>query len=122
MRNNAMPESNPTLNRRQYPRYKAPICYCPAPFFSARKPMTDIGPGGMRIYSDDKFKIGKRLEIGIFLPDDSILTITAKVVWQDPLPDAAAAKYDVGLQFLDMPKDGLQRLQEMLKEHKDTEV
>lgn len=102
--------------RREFPRYNAPICYRPAPFFSSRKPVVDIGLGGIRIFSDDTFKVGKRLELELFLPDGGILMFTAKVVWQKVLPEGSTAKYDVGLQFLDAPGDGLQGLKEVLSE------
>jgi len=116
-----MTKTDPNIDRRQYPRYRAPIGYRSAPLFSTRKPLVDVGLGGIRIYSDDKFKIGKRLEIELFLPDEESLTFTAKVVWQNPLPEDVDAKYDVGLQFLSVPEDKLQRLQEVLEKYKDTE-
>jgi c-di-GMP-binding flagellar brake protein YcgR len=102
-------------NRRKYPRYDAPICYRPASLFSARKPLVNISLGGIRIYSDDEFKIGKRLEIELILADDSVLTCTAKVVWQRPADEDTPAKYDTGLQFLDISGEHLERLSEALE-------
>ncbi len=101
--------------RREYLRYNAPVCYRPASFFSPRKPVIDVGLGGIRIFSDDKFKVGKRLELELFLPNDDILMFTAKVVWQHELPPDETVRYDVGLQFLDVPKDKLEVLQEVLE-------
>ena len=112
-----MTEYDPNQNRRKYPRFNAPICYRSASFFSTRKPLINIGLDGIRIYSNNKFKIGKRLEIELLLPDDDILTCTAKVVWQNALPEDATAKYEIGLQFLDVPEHGLQRLAEVLEQH-----
>jgi Tfp pilus assembly protein PilZ len=109
-----MTKFDPKENRRQYRRFNAPICYRSASLFSARKPLVNISLGGIRIYTDDKFKIGKRLEIELLLPDDTVLTCTTRVVWQSPLPEGAKATYDTGLQFLDVPADGLQRLSETL--------
>lgn len=108
--------------RRQYPRFKAPICYRSAPFFSTRRPLVNIGLGGIRIYSNDKLKMGRRLEIELLLPDDEILTFTAKVVWQKELPEGQAAQYDIGLQFLDAPAFQLQRLSQVLEHYTDQEV
>ncbi len=102
-------------NRRKYPRYDAPICYRSASLFSARKPLVDVSLGGIRIYSDDEFKIGKRLEIELILTDDAVLTCTAKVVWQKPLPAGETARYDTGLQFLDISADHLARLSDILE-------
>jgi hypothetical protein len=97
-------------NRRQYSRYNAPICYRSASLFSARKPLVNISLGGIRIFSDDEFKVGRRLELELILPNDTILTCTAKVVWQSPLPEGAPAKYDTGLQFLDISTDSIHQL------------
>jgi Tfp pilus assembly protein PilZ len=101
-------------NRRQYPRYNSPICYRSASLFSARKPLVNISLGGIRIYSDEEFKIGRRLELELILPNDTILTCTAKVVWQSPLPEHSAAKYDTGLQFLDISDEHLRHLSQMM--------
>lgn len=106
--------SEDQINRRKYPRYNAPICYRSASLFSARKPLVNISLGGIRIYSDDEFKIGKRLEIELILPDDSVLTCTAKVIWQKLLDDGSVARYDTGLQFLDISSDHLNRLSGVL--------
>lgn len=103
------------VNRREYPRFHAPVCYRSASLFSARKPLVNISLGGIRIYSDEKFKIGKRLEIELIMPDDSVMTCTARVVWQSPLPEHAQAKYDTGLQFLDIAAGDVQRLSEILQ-------
>ena len=107
-------------NRRGYPRYNAPICYRTASLFSARKPLVNISLGGIRIYSDDRFKLGKRLELELILPDDVILTCTVKVVWQQALPDHATARYDTGLQFLDISAEYLDRLAQALKQQEQT--
>lgn len=107
---------DPQENRRKYPRFNAPICYRAASLFSARKPLVNISLGGIRIYSDETFKIGRRLEIELLLPDDLVVRCTMRVVWQSPLPEGSKAKYDTGLQFLDVPADGLQRLTEVLEQ------
>lgn len=73
----------------------------------------------MRIYSDDEFKIGKRLEIELLMPDNEILRFTAKVVWQHPLPKDSVAAYDVGLQFLDIPEYALERLSKVLENYQE---
>jgi len=107
-------------NRREFPRFKAPICYRSAPFFSTRRQLVNIGLGGIRIFSNDKLRVGKRLEIELLLPDDEILTFIAKIVWQRPLPEGETAQYDVGLQFLDAPEDKLQRLAEVLSKYTES--
>ena len=108
-------------DRRKYPRFKAPIWYRSAPFFSSRRPVVDIGLGGIRIYSNDNLKIGKRLEVELLLPDDEIVTFIAKVVWRQELAEDNMAKYDLGLQFLDVSGHTLQRLAEVLEEYTERE-
>ena len=114
-----MSDHESVSNRRKYPRYNAPICYRSASFFSSRTPLVNIGLGGMRIYSDDQFKIGKRLEIELLMPDNEILRFTAKIVWQHPMPEGSVAAYDVGLQFLDIPEDGLEKLSKVLEDYQE---
>ncbi len=104
-------------DRRKYPRFDAPICYRSASLFSAHKPLVNISLGGIRIYSDEVFKVGKRLEIELLLPDDTMLQCTMKVAWQNPLPEGSKASYDTGLQFLDVSADGLRRLTEFLEQN-----
>jgi c-di-GMP-binding flagellar brake protein YcgR len=107
-----------TENRRKYPRFKAPICYRSAPLFaSLRKPLVNISLGGIRIYSDEKIRLGKRLEVELILPDDTILTCMALVIWVNPLPEGSDSKYDVGLQFTAVPEDKLHHLDEILNRY-----
>ena len=110
-----MVESNTEENRRKYPRLNAPILYRAAPFFSRREPVMDISFAGIRVYSDEELNIGKRLELELFLPDNTSLVCTARAVWQKPLPEGADAKYEIGLEFLEISPDDLQRLAKVLE-------
>jgi Tfp pilus assembly protein PilZ len=76
--------------------------------------VVDVGLGGMRVFSDEPFQIGARFEVELFLPDSSSIACLTEVVWIRSLPDGPA-KYDVGLQFLDVPEDGQDRLTEVLE-------
>jgi len=105
-----MAESTQEKNRRKYRRLYIPIFYRAASFFSRREPVINIGLGGIKIYSDEGLKIGKRLELELFLPDETSVVCTARVVWQEPLPEGAVAKYEMGLEFLEISPDGLQAL------------
>ena len=51
-------------NRRKFKRVKADILCRSAPFSLSRKPIQDIGIGGLRVYSDEKQKIGILRDIG----------------------------------------------------------
>lgn len=110
-----MVESDIKDNCRKYPRLNAPIFYRSAPLFSLRKPVMNISLGGIRVYSDEEFNIGKRLELELFLPDESSLVCTARAVWQNPLPKDACARYEIGLEFLEFPPNLLQRLEKVLE-------
>lgn len=110
-----MAEYEPGKNRRQYPRFNSPIYCRPARFTSPRTPLVNIGLGGIRVYSDKTFKVGERLEIELFLPDNTSMTCNVKVVWINQL-DGATAKYDVGLEFLEVESNDLRRLASSLKQ------
>lgn len=102
--------------RRQYVRLNAPIYCRPARFTSPRTPPVNIGLGGIRVYSDKTFKAGERLEIELFLPDNTSVTCDVKVVWINQL-DGSPAQYDVGLQFLEAEGTDMKRLASILKQN-----
>ena len=110
-----MTDRDPEKERRRYPRVKAPILCRAARLFSSRRQVTNIGLGGVRVYSDEKMKIDQRLEIELFLPDKTSLTCTVRVVWLMRMPDSAPAKYDVGFEFLRLPSDGTERLRQIIE-------
>jgi len=110
-----MVESTTEENRRKYTRLNVPILYRGASFFSRRESVINIGFGGIRVYSDKELKIGKRLELELFLPDKTSMVCTSKVVWQTLLPEGAVAKYEIGLEFLEMSPDALRCLAKVLK-------
>jgi len=105
-----MVESTTGDDRRKYRRLYIPIFYRAASFFSRRKPVINIGLGGIKIYSEEEFKIGNRLELELFLPDETSVVCTARVVWQELLPEGAVAKYENGLEFLEISPDSIQAL------------
>ncbi len=109
-----MLEANTEEDRRKYPRLNVPILYREASFFSRREPVINIGLGGIRVYSDEELKIGKRLELELFLPDKTSLVCTSRVVWQKLLPEGAVAKYEIGFEFLGMSPDALRCLAKVL--------
>src|SRR5688500_13550802 len=90
--------------RRQFRRIQAPVYCRPVGFrlFAGRQKAVDISLGGVRIFSDDDVKKGTRLELELFLPDTSSVVCKVEVVWVDPLPEGAPAKFDVGLKFLEI--------------------
>ena len=109
-----MVKSTAEEDRRTYTRLNAPILYRAAPFFSRRQPVMNISLGGIRVYSDEGLNIGKRLEVELFLPNDMSMVCTAKVVWQQSLREGAVARYEIGLEFLEISPDDLRRLAKVL--------
>ena len=69
-----------------------------------------------RIYSDDELKVGSRLELDLFLPDDTTLATKAVVVWVHEMPSGSPARYDVGVRFDAMDDADQQRLSHVLDE------
>ena len=109
-----MPDAS---ERRQYPRLNAPVFCRPLgrPLF-ARLRTRDISLGGARLYSDDSHRTGDRLELELFLPDQSEIACRAEVVWIDDLPEGAPARYDVGVRFIEIAPQDRERLGQVLKE------
>ena len=71
-----------------------------------RRKVIDVGLGGMRVYSDDDFETGSRMEIDLLHADgDDFVTCLTEVVWTREIPSGQPAKYDIGLRFLDVPSE-----------------
>lgn len=100
--------------RRRFLRIKAPAYYRPASIFKARHNISNISLGGIRIYSDERFKEGKRLEIELFLPKGQSIEAIARVVWIKELPPDSAALYDIGLEFISLPPNAIQELKSIM--------
>lgn len=76
----------------------------------------DISLGGMRIYASEEVRRGARLDLELFLADNSSVTCTVEVVWVETLPPRAPARYDVGLRFLSISELDRRRLAAVLDE------
>ncbi len=103
-------------DRRRYPRVAADVLCRPAgaAIFHHRRNTQDVSLGGMRVYSDEAFTPGSRLELDIQLPDGDAVRVWAMVVWQVGLDGGSPAKFDVGLKFLDMAPADMERLSSVL--------
>jgi hypothetical protein len=98
--------------RRKYRRIRAPLYCRPAgmEFLARQRQPIDISLGGVRIFSDDRLKIGELLKLEFFLDGASPATYTAQVVWIEPLEAGAPARFDVGLKFLQLEPEALKML------------
>lgn len=65
----------------------------------SKRIVQNISTGGVRIYSDDKYKVGDRLELEVLLPDKSWITVEAQIVWITAIQSGDPARFDVGLEF-----------------------
>src|ERR1700737_1813120 len=83
-----------------YPRLRAPVYFTrvgvPFPFLFGRRKLTGLVLGGLRVYTDEKTKVGTRLELEVFLPDGTSVVCKTEVAWVESLPPALppAATWD----------------------------
>jgi len=102
--------------RPSYPRVRAPVYFTRTVLrFLRSSSRIDPGLGGVRVYTDEKTKVGSRLEIEVFLPDGTSVACTTKVAWVEELPAGAAARHDVGLQILAIHPHDRERLSKVLE-------
>lgn len=102
--------------RRRFQRVKAPIYCRPARRRLGRRKVVDVGLGGLRVYSDEPFKIGERMEIDLFMPDGDgdYITCLTEVVWIQAIEGGNPAAFDVGLQYLDVPEKARAMLEHLV--------
>ena len=111
-----MKESNESeLNRRRYPRVKAPVYYRPARSTKPKRQTANISLGGMCIYSNKPLNKGKLLEIELILPKGHSAAAKARVVWIKTLPPGSKALDTVGLQFIHMSAKDVNELKSILE-------
>ena len=106
----------PVSDRRRYPRVKAEVLCRPAgsTMFHHERNTQDISLGGMRVFSDEDFSVGDRLDLDVLLPDGTSVRCWAEVVWRVDLDADSVAKFDIGLRFTDLVPADIQRLSTVL--------
>lgn len=82
--------------------------------FHHRRSTQDISLGGMRVYTDEDYALGSRLDLDVQMPDESWVRCWATVVWRAELGAGSPARFDVGLRFTDMEPADVQRLAAVL--------
>lgn len=104
------------IERRRAPRVDLRVPVRPAGQTSSEEWQTtrDISATGLRMLSGRPHPKGDRLDLELLLPDGSWLPIPAKVAWSVPLDVGAAAKYEVGVRYLEMDGVTLERLRPLL--------
>jgi hypothetical protein len=93
------PDGEP--DRRRYRRLWAPIQCRLAGATSFAHPLEfiDVSFGGLRICCDDRYRIGARLHLDIFVQSAASVALTAEVVWVEPVAQGATWRFEVGLSF-----------------------
>ena len=72
--------------------------------------LRDISVGGLRIHSDERFKPGTRFEADLVFEDHGTATSLAEVVSVEELPPGSAARFDVGINFIDASAELVERI------------
>jgi hypothetical protein len=105
-------------DRRIYPRLKVPMLWR-SPGMVANLRTVNMSIGGARVYSDDRMKLGRKVHLELLAGPDSTVQVLARVVWIDELGAGEPARYDVGLEFLDVPEEMTSRLAAILQKDED---
>ena len=74
----------------------------------------DVSLGGMRVYTDEDFAVGTRLDLEVMTPLGPPIRCWARVVWRVELDGNSPARFDAGLKFIDLAEDDVQRLAQVL--------
>ena len=107
-----------TVERRQFPRVRAPIFCRPTGMRLHRGGETqDIGLGGARVFADEDMRPGTPLELELLLLPDGSIVCKAEVAWSEPLPADAPARFDIGLRFTEVSDGDKARLASVLGDH-----
>jgi len=108
----------PEIDRRRYRRVRAAILVRPLGPLArvAPRQVSDISAGGLRVYSDEKQRVGSRIEIELVFPDGGSATCTAEVVWAEELAAGEPARYEMGLRFVEVDPDDLDRIAAVLED------
>jgi hypothetical protein len=103
-------------DRRAFPRQDLLVSVRPPGETSSEGWLStrDVSAGGMRLLSARPLAKGDRFELEMLLPDGSWLLVLTKVAWSVTLDVGSSAKFEVGLRFLELSEDDLERLRPLL--------
>ena len=109
-----------TSERRRFKRLNAPVLCRPLGATlideEGKRKVQDISLGGVCVYTDDKHQVGEHLELELFLPTGDTVTLDTVIVWIDPLAATEPAKFEIGLQYVDIAASDLARIEAVLKD------
>lgn len=106
------------VDRRKYHRARASILVRPAGPLARVAPrlVHDISIGGLRAAADEAQKVGARLEMELLFPDGGSATCLAEVVWCEPQPEGSRGRFEVGLRFVEVEPEDLERIAKVLED------
>src|SRR4051812_37550911 len=109
-----------TPERRRFKRLHAPVLCRPLGATLVddgdKRKVQDISLGGVCVYTDDKHQVGEHLELELFLPSGETLVLDTLIVWIDPLDAKAPAKFEIGLQYVDIAEADRARIEAVLRD------
>lgn len=110
-----MTEENESYRKRRlFPRFKVETYFRPSHPFGQKQQILNIGLGGMRVYSNKPLRLGKEMDIKLFLPNGKILDVRVRIAWVNTLPPGSEALYDIGYEFIDLSPETHQEIKSML--------
>ena len=108
----------PSTERRHFKRLHAPVLCRPLGATptdpEGKRKVLDISLGGIRVYTDDRHKVGEHLELELFLPSGETMTLDTLIVWVDALKPGDPAKFELGLEYVDIAAADLARIDGLL--------
>ena len=114
-----MDNEPPAPSVPSYPRLRAPVYFTRAAtcvfFVWGKRRLTERALGGLCVYTDEKTKVGTRLELEIFLPDGTTVLCKTEVAWVESLPAGAPASSDIGLSIVAIHPHDRERLSTVLE-------
>lgn len=104
--------------QRRFRRVRAAILVRPLGPLARMAPrqVSDISLGGLRVLADEPHRVAERMEIELVFPDGGSATCTTEVVWAEALGPTAAARYEMGLRFVEVDPDDLDRIAAVLED------
>ncbi|MGQ4647765.1 PilZ domain-containing protein [Lyngbya aestuarii] len=105
-----MDNSKVSPEKRGFERQQISLFCKTQGLFRGRYWAVDISRGGARIYSDRPLKVGESFQLKFFVPGSKTVTPTVRVAWIKETTEKSQAKYEIGLQFLDISETCLNRL------------
>ncbi len=79
--------------------------------------VADIGEGGLRMYSDEEVDVERPIDFEIDLNGGETLHCTGRVIWQKALDEEAPARYDLGVEFVNLSGKNKAALEAFLASH-----